>query len=208
MEIIHFKTGPVSVNTYIVYNQDTLKGFIIDPGGNFKRILKEITDKGINLQAQLLTHGHFDHCGACRQLQDYGVPVYIHKNDAAKLNSKGNLSEFFGAGFEKFSADRQLNGGDILDIAGFSIKVLHTPGHTSGSVCFIVNGCIFSGDTLFNMSVGRTDFPDGDSAALLCSVRDKLFALKGEYSLYPGHDEFSTLDYEKKYNPYVEYGKN
>lgn len=206
MQIIHFKTGPVSVNTYIIYNETTLKGFIIDPGGNFKRIIKEISDKGITLEAQLLTHGHFDHCGAGKQLQDMGIPVYIHKADADKLCTSGNLSDYFKVEFERFTTDKQLSDGDKLVIAGFNITVLHTPGHTSGCVCYILDNNIFTGDTLFNMSVGRTDFPDGSSGKLNDSIQNKLFKLEGDYNLYPGHDDFTTLDYERNYNPYIEYG--
>ena len=205
MKIFYFRTGPVSVNTYIVYNENTLDGFIIDPGGNYKRIIKEINDKGITLKAQLLTHGHFDHCGASAQLQQDGVPVYIHSFDAPKLSSEGNLSEMFNIEFNNFSADYLLNDGDMFTIADIEIKVLLTSGHTSGSVCFIIGNNIFSGDTLFNISIGRTDFPDGDSDALIKSIKEKLFTLKGDYSLYPGHDDCSTLEYEKNYNPMIEW---
>lgn len=206
MKMLHFKTGPISVNTYIVYNESTREGFIIDPGGGYKRIKKELTDNKITLTAQLLTHGHFDHCGACKALQDDGVPVYIHEKDADKLYSDGNLAKFLGTEFDIFKADRILKDGDTLNLAGYNVSVLHTPGHSAGSVCYVVESSIFSGDTLFNMSVGRTDFPDGNAKALVNSIKNKLFLLKGDYNLYPGHDEFSTLEYERQYNPYVEYG--
>jgi glyoxylase-like metal-dependent hydrolase (beta-lactamase superfamily II) len=207
MELLTFRTGPISVNTYIVYDEKTLQGFIIDPGGNYKRIKAEAAARGIELRAQLLTHGHFDHCGASKALQNDGVRVYIHQSDADKTESGGSLARFFGADFENFSADELLSGGETLQIAGFSVRVLHTPGHSSGSVCYLAENKLFSGDTLFHMSVGRTDFPDGDAKALSRSIREKLFKLAGDYELYPGHDEFSTLEYERLYNPYTEYGK-
>ena len=204
MKFITFKTGPVSVNTYIIYDEKTLNGFIIDPGGTYKRIVKEASDLGINLKAQLLTHGHFDHCGVSSQLQKDGVPVYVHKDDANKLNSDGNLAGYFGIHFEKFIADHILNDNDIINIAGFDIKVLHTPGHSTGSVCYVLGNNIFSGDTLFRLSIGRTDFPEGDYNKLQNSIKNKLFKLEGDYNVYPGHDISTTLSYEKSHNTMIE----
>ena len=207
MKIVSFKTGFVSANTYIVYDKNSLKGFIIDPGGGYKRIIKEAHDLGVTLQAQLLTHGHFDHCGASAQLQEDGIEVYIHSNDAPKVSGNGNLAHMFNLPFANFSADKIINDGDILNIAGFEIKVLHTPGHSSGSVCYICGQNIFSGDTLFNMSVGRSDFPDGNANTLNNSIKEKLFKLSGDYNVYPGHDQQTTLDYERNYNPMIEWDK-
>lgn len=198
MKFFNFKTGYVSANTYIVYNENTLKGFVIDPGGNYKRILKEANDRGITLEAQLLTHGHFDHCGASCKLQNGGVKVYIHYGDADKLHTDGNCAKIFGLPFENLTADYLLNDGDLLNIAGIEIKVMHTPGHTSGGVCYIIEDNLFSGDTLFYMSVGRTDFPDGSSAKLRQSLK-KLFELKGDYKVYPGHNGETTLESERKF---------
>lgn len=207
MKIISFRTGPISVNTYIVYKNDTKEGFIVDPGGNFKRIVKEVTDNNIKLCAQLLTHGHFDHCGASKQLQEIGVPVYIHQKDAEKTSGNGNLSKNLGMEFNNFTTDNVFKDGDTLKIGGFEIEVMHTPGHTKGSSSFLLRKerVIFTGDTLFNMSVGRTDLPEGNAVALNNSIRSKVFALQGDYDVYPGHDESTTLDYERNYNPYVEY---
>jgi hydroxyacylglutathione hydrolase len=205
MQVISFKTGPVSANTYIVYNPAVMEGVVIDPGGGYKRIKQEAAQAGIALKAQLLTHGHFDHCGASAMLQKDGIPAYIHEKDFDKPMGSGCLAESFGIPFDHFTPDCKVRDGEVLHIASLEIKVLHTPGHTSGSVCYIIEDAIFSGDTLFNMSVGRTDFPEGDFKALNKSIRDKLFALEGDYALYPGHDEFSTLSYERKYNPMVEW---
>lgn len=205
MGIEHFKTGPLSVNTFIVYNKDTGEGFIIDPGGNYKSIVSRAGKLGVRLLAQLFTHGHFDHCGAGSQLQKDGIDAYIHSADADKLKGRGSLSYLLGIEFDGFTADYMLSGGQVLDIAGFKIEVLHTPGHSAGSVCYVAGDIIFSGDTLFNMSVGRTDFPDGDAGALNKSITQKLFSLKGDYHLYPGHDELTTLEYQRLYNPYVEH---
>jgi glyoxylase-like metal-dependent hydrolase (beta-lactamase superfamily II) len=203
MRIISFRTGFISANTYIVYDENTLEGFIIDPGGNYKRIIKETEDNKIRLKAQLLTHGHFDHCGASAELQEYGVPVYIHCLDADKLTSEGNLAGFFGLPFENFRADKILKGGETLIIAGMQIKVLHTPGHSEGGVCYICGNKIFCGDTIFYMSVGRTDFGDGNAQTLNDSIINKLFKLEGDYELYPGHGQPTTLEFERKNNPMV-----
>lgn len=205
MKMISFKTGPISVNTYIVYNPETMEGVLIDPGGGYKRIKKEAEDAGITLKAQLLTHGHFDHCGASCKLQQDGIPAYIHEKDFDKPSGPGCLAGGMGAPFDYFTPDFKLKDGDTLNIAGMEIKVLHTPGHTSGSVCFIIEDAIFTGDTLFNMSIGRTDLPDGNYRALNESIKNKLFSIEGDYDIFPGHDEFSTLSYEKNYNPMVEW---
>lgn len=179
------------------------RGFVIDPGGNYKRIIKETADRGITLSAQLLTHGHFDHCGASAQLQKDGVKVYIHSLDADKLHSDGNGAAFFGVPFDTLTADYTFNDGEELYIEGIEVKVLHTPGHTSGSVCFIIDGKIFSGDTLFYMSIGRTDMFDGDGQKMKQSIK-KLFALEGDYEVFPGHSGKTTLEFERQNNIYAD----
>ena len=205
MQIYQMRTGLISVNTYIVYNENR-EGFLVDPGGNYKRIRMELSRLGVEPKAQLLTHGHFDHFGASVALQRDGIPVFIHRSDAEKLHSEGNLAAYMGAEVETLTADRLLGDGDVLQIAGFSVRVLHTPGHSSGSVCYLTEGVIFSGDTLFHLSVGRTDFPDGDSAALRNSLR-RLFGLEGDYRVLPGHEEETTLAFERKYNPLAEFSR-
>ena len=207
IKIKHFRTGPVSANTFIVYREGSDRGFVVDPGGNYKRICGEAAELGVKLTAQLLTHGHFDHCGASAALQRDGAAVYIHALDADKLSTNGNLASLLGSGFERLTADNLVRDGELINLAGIDIRVMHTPGHSSGSCCFILEQprIIFSGDTLFNMCVGRTDFPDGSARELSRSLNEKLFALDGDYTVYPGHDEFTTLDYERLYNPEIEY---
>jgi hydroxyacylglutathione hydrolase len=204
MRLFYFKTGYVSANTYIVYNENNMRGFVIDPGGNYKRIKKEAEDRGITLEAQLLTHGHFDHCGASHSLQQDGIKVYIHKDDAEKLHGGGNGADIFRLPFESFTADYILNDGDVINIADIEIKVMHTPGHTSGGVCYIIGDNIFTGDTLFYLSVGRTDLPDGDAARLQQSLK-KIFALEGDYNVYPGHNGETTLVFERKNNYFAQW---
>ncbi len=204
MQILCMRTGLITVNTYIVTN-DRKEGFIVDPGGNYKRIRMELDSRGIQLKAQLLTHGHFDHFGASAALQRDGIPVYIHRSDAEKLHSSGNLASYMNAEVEELTADVLVEDGQTLEIAGFEIRILHTPGHSSGSVCYLVGDVIFSGDTLFCLSVGRTDFPGGSPAALMNSIRYKLFTLEGDYRVLPGHEEETTLEYERRHNPLVEF---
>lgn len=207
MKILHYRTGPLSVNTYIVYDEESKKGFIVDPGGSFKRLTAETALHGITLQAVLLTHGHFDHAGAAKNFQDLGIKVYIHEKDAELLYTDKNLASSMGVQFEQLHADVLLKDAQILALADTAVKVLHTPGHSPGSVCLVAEDKIFSGDTLFHLSVGRTDFLGGDSNALKDSIQNKLFVLQSEYDVYPGHEGFTTLSYEKLYNPILEYGE-
>lgn len=203
--MIHFKTGPLSVNTYILVGEKN-KALIIDAGGNYKRIKKEEEEGGFQIEAAILTHGHFDHAGACAQLQKDGVRVYINELDADFLYTDKNLALTMGCPFETLRADYTFKDGDLLTLCGINLEVIHTPGHTVGSCCFKTGNILFAGDTLFNMSVGRTDFPTGNYAALINSIKNKLFLLQGDYKVYPGHENFTTLDFERKNNPYLEYG--
>ena len=205
LRITSMKTGPVGVNTYIVYDDVDKKGFLVDPGGNPDRILSKINELGVGIKDILLTHGHFDHCGACAKLKESGMIVYIHTLDADKLYTDKNMSKIAPwYKFETFEADEYLSDGQELQIGSISIKVLHTPGHTVGGVCFLVGKSIFSGDTLFNDSIGRTDLDENASFdTLITSIKTKLFTLSGDYDVYPGHESFTTLDDERKYNPFL-----
>ena len=203
MKLYHLITGLLRVNTYFVVN-DNGDAVVIDSGENYKKIKETEKTYGFKIKAVLLTHAHFDHSGSAKKLQDDGAKVYISKIDAPKLLNDGNLGYRFGRKFECLTADYTFEDGDTITVCGMDFKVMATPGHTDGSVCFIINDMIFSGDTLFNGCVGRTDFPSGNSADMISSVK-KLFALDGNYSVYPGHDEFTTLDYERKFNLMAEY---
>ena len=206
MELINFETGPIKVNTYIIH--DGKDAAIIDPGGNIKRILSELESKNLTLTKILLTHGHFDHIGAVEGLKKAtGAKVYIHEEDEKMLKSnKYNLSTFTSNGVELTEADVLLKGGEVIDCPSCKLTVIHTPGHTKGCVCYLGDGCIFTGDTLFCESVGRTDFPGGDYNELMQSIKEKLFSLEGDYVVYPGHEEFTTMDNERKNNPCLGFG--
>lgn len=200
MKITKVVTSPVSTNTYILtfFGGDAI---VIDPGGEKEKIEEILRKENSICRAILLTHAHFDHTGAVAALAEGGAKIYLHADDV-KLIREGNMAEMCGMTLTPFVPDVVLHGGEELDVAGQRVMVLHTPGHTAGSVCYIIGGALFSGDTLFYLSVGRTDFPSGDAKALAESLR-KLFSLRCDYPVYPGHDRMTNLFFEKENNPYV-----
>ncbi len=190
-------------NCYVVENELTKQAVIIDLGADADKIYNSIIKDGYEVVAVLLTHGHFDHAGGCADIQKKGVSVYVHKNDADKLTGNGNCSEYFGLPFKKFTADYTFEEGS-LTLGGIDFEVIHTPGHTSGSVCFLTGEAMFSGDTLFLDGYGRPDLPTGSFCAMMGTLKRKLFKLEKNYVVYTGHGETTTLDYEKKHNPCLE----
>jgi len=203
MKLYHLQSGPLNVNSYFLVN-DFNQAVVIDSGENYKKIKQVSEQYGFIINAVLLTHAHFDHSGNAKKLQDDGAKIYISKIDAKKLLNDDNLSIDFGRKFDYLTADYTFEDGDVLNICDIEIKVIATPGHTDGSVCFMVDNALFTGDTLFFGSVGRTDFKSGDREQMIKSIK-KLFSLDGDYSVYPGHDDFTTLERERKYNIFAEY---
>ena len=204
MKLLRLVTGLLRVNTYFLVDEATNKAVVIDCGERYKQVKEAEKSLGVKIEAVLLTHAHFDHSGCAKKLQDDGAKIYVSKKDAPKLMNEQNLSSDFGRTFEYLTADYTFDDGDEIDILGIKFKVMMTPGHTDGSATFLVGDALFTGDTLFLGSVGRTDFVTGDRDDLIKSVK-KLFALEGDYSVYPGHDDFTTLDYERKFNIMAEY---
>ena len=186
--------GPVGVNCYIVENTQTKECFIVDPGAEADRILACIRDR--RPVAVLLTHGHFDHIGAVDALcRHYAIPAYIHEADAPKLaDAHANVSALFGMPLTQSTVPVTLADGEVMSLAGMDIKVLHTPGHTAGGVCYLLpeGEGILTGDTLFAHGYGRTDFPDGDFGVLYQSLR-MLMKLSPRMITYPGHDAFGVV---------------
>lgn len=203
MKLYHVITGLLRVNTYFLVN-DKMQAVVIDCGENYKRVKSTEQELGVKIEAVLLTHAHFDHASSAKKLQDDGAKIYISKLDADKLTAEGSLSANFGRKFEQFTPDFTFSDGQTLNVLGINIDVIATPGHTDGSVTFKVDNALFTGDTLFYDSVGRTDFPTGSREDMIRSVK-RLFALSGDYQVYPGHDEFTTLERERKYNVMAEY---
>lgn len=198
MKVESFITSPIGTNTYLV--SENGRGILIDVGSDGEDLYLYALKEGITLEAVLLTHGHFDHANGCAELQQKGIKIYIHEADAEKLYTYKGMAAFAGVKLNAFKADEFVEDGETLSLIGKKINVLHTPGHSKGSVCYVIDDSVFCGDTLFCGSYGRYDFYDGDLNELKNSAK-KIFSLNGDYKLYPGHGEFSTLDEERKTNP-------
>ena len=201
MILYHLSSGPLRVNTYFLVNEKTREAVAIDGGENYKLIKRTEEENGFKIKHLLLTHAHFDHAGNAALLQADGAKVYISALDGEKLAGGGTLAENFGRKFQPLKADVLLFGGEKLSLSGIEIEVIATAGHTDGSLTFKTGDMLFTGDTLFLESVGRTDFPTGDRAALIKSVK-KLFALDGDYRVFPGHEDFTTLSHEREFNTF------
>jgi len=204
LKVYSMVTGPLGTNTYIFHDEKATDCVIVDPA-SFERVDSFLKDAGLKPTHVILTHGHFDHILGVAALQKkYGARVCIHEADAEALHSdKFSLAAFVGASVEKCNADTILHDDDILDIGGTRVRVMHTPGHSPGSVCYILENdrVIFSGDTLFHLSVGRTDLYKSSQQDLEYSILYKLYRLQGDYEVLPGHEEPTRLDYERRNNP-------
>lgn len=208
MKILNFVLGMVGTNCYLVVNEEEKQCILIDPAVYSGEIAEQIRREGLDLRAILLTHGHFDHImgidGFRKEFPE--IPVYAHREEEALLKDASmNASLEFGRQYT-FSGAAYAEDGDVLDLAGMQFRVIHTPGHTIGGCCYYLpeEKVLFSGDTLFRESIGRTDFPTGNSSQLMRSVREKLFTLPEDTVVYPGHMEATTIGDEQKYNPYFE----
>lgn len=196
--------GLVQSNVYIVSQGG--EGVIIDCGCPPKKILDVVNNRDIKINNVILTHGHFDHIyyiDSLREMSD--VKVHIHEKDAECLSdpNMNGLAHFPVQGSFTFNpADNLLKDGDEIHCSGLSFKVIHTPGHTKGGICVLVQDALFSGDTLFKSSVGRTDFPGGSMSEITKSIKEKLFTLPDDTTVYPGHGITTTIGYEKKHNPF------
>ena len=198
--------GMVATNCYLLCNTDTKECVLIDPADNAGKISEMIEQSGCTLKGILLTHGHFDHIMAADEVRDkYNVKVYASAEEKNTLSTPHiNLGEAYGMNLS-VKADIWHNDGDVLNLAGFDIKAIHTPGHTKGSCCYYLKdeGVLFSGDTVFYGSVGRTDFPGGSTAEIVRSLHKLVDSLPEETEVFPGHDASTTIGYEKRYNPFV-----
>lgn len=206
MEILTVKVGLLGTNCYIVYDNKTRESIVIDPGADPDKILNEINTRSLKVKYIVLTHGHFDHIAGVRQLKDAlgDVRTAIHKDDVHYLyDDYMNLSYMAGLEMDNIECDILLNDGDKLEAGNILFEIIHTPGHTKGGICLLTDGAIFTGDTMFDRSIGRTDFPGGDLPQLVNSIKTKLFTLEGDYIVYPGHEGRTTLEREKRLNPYV-----
>jgi hydroxyacylglutathione hydrolase len=197
--------GALETNCYLVYCQETLECAVIDPGAEPEKIFRAIGHKGLKPTALINTHGHVDHVGANRDIKDkFDIPLYIHAADSPMLESvlQTELSFFLGAKASP-PPDKFLEEGQEFKIGTVTLSVFHTPGHSPGSVSFMGDGILFSGDTLFFGGVGRTDLPGGSWAELERSIREKIFTLPDDTLVLTGHGPTTTVGQEKKFNPFI-----
>lgn len=199
--------GPLEVNCYIIWDKNTKEAFIIDPGGDAGEIMDFIKTEGLKPKYIINTHGHFDHVGGNAELRSaYDVKVAIHRNDEPMLELAHEQAIMFGVKTpEQPKPDILLEGGETLKAGGLEIKVIGTPGHSKGGVCLYVEdeGVLFTGDTLFAGSIGRTDFQGGSYDELMSSVKTKILPLGDSVKVFPGHGPESTIGEEKRSNPFL-----
>lgn len=198
---------PFQQNCTLIWDDETKQGVVVDPGGDAERIQEAIQQAGFTVRRILLTHGHLDHAGAATELAEaLGVPIEgPHRADAFLLDGLPAQGAKYGMDCKPVTPDRWLEEGDTVEIAGQDFAVLHCPGHTPGHVVFVNAGLGFAlvGDVLFQGSVGRTDFPYGDTQALISSIREKLFPLGDDIRFVCGHGPGSTFGAERRTNPYA-----
>jgi len=196
--------GPLMTNCYIVGSETTKEGMIIDPADEAAEILKGVKVLGLKIKYIVLTHSHPDHFGALTELKKAtGADVLVHTEDAEILEMPPIA--FLGATFSQTPpADRQLEDGDTIELSDLRFKVIHTPGHTPGSICLLSDGILFSGDTLFNYGIGRYDLPGGNYEKLMDSLHNKVLTLPDKTVVYSGHGPETTIGDEKRANPFLE----
>src|SRR5215210_7319793 len=207
MDVSMFTVGPVAENCFIARRDDSDRAVIIDPGEEAERLLAAIDELGVTIEAVLLTHCHFDHVGAVAPVaRATGAPVYVSEIERPVLADIMSYVPFAGIGpYESYEADHTLRGGERLAIAGLEIDVLFTPGHSPGHVTYSIPSerAMFSGDVLFQGSVGRTDLPGGDAATLMRTLAGLLDALPDDTTVFPGHMGITTIGRERASNPFL-----
>ena len=206
MNVETFTDFTFGTNSYLVWEEGTDKAVLVDAGLNTELILDFIRKKGLSLEAVLLTHGHPDHLvGAADVAEATGADVYLNSIEAKVVEMMPEMILAMLGIDELKTPDefKPLEDGQVLELAGLTIKVLHTPGHSPGSVSFLVDDALFDGDLVFRGSIGRTDFPGGDFGTLIRSVKEKVFVLPTETKVYPGHMGMTTVGWEKRTNPFL-----
>ncbi len=199
--------GPLGVNCFILGCEETMEGVVVDPGADAGRILDRVRALGLTVRTVINTHGHFDHVGGNKEvLEATGARLMIHRDDTYFLSRAAEVAANYGLTTENSPPpDELLDDGMTVTFGKCSMQVLHTPGHTPGGCCLLLEGegKVITGDTLFAESVGRTDFPGSSHEALISSIHSKLLPLPDETQVYPGHGESSTIGRERRYNPYL-----
>lgn len=201
-------TGPLSVNTYILKDEESKEAIIIDVGGSFTKIKQILDEQGYKIKCILNTHGHFDHVLGDIEIQKLypKIPIYMHKDDYSHIENMLIEMSAFGYSMdgEKISINEFIDEKSQINLGENKIEIFHVPGHSKGSLAYYVDNKLFSGDALFYRSIGRTDFYDGDYNTLINSIKTKILSLPNETVVYPGHGPKTTVQYEKKYNEFLQ----
>lgn len=199
--------GALESNCYIIFDSETLEGLIVDPGAEAAEIVAEVQNSKLSIKYIINTHGHYDHIGANQELKMvFGAEILVHEADGHLLeNPMMNLS-FLKPAISNIqhTPDRLLQEGDVISVGAISLEVIHTPGHTKGSICLLGDRFILTGDTLFQGSIGRTDLPGGSYDAIIASVNGKLKSLPENLTVYPGHGPSTTIKEERLNNPFMQ----
>lgn len=199
MKFKRIPAGVYAANCYVIVDEETKESVVLDPGGDADDIIKGIEEMGANVKFILLTHGHADHTGAVDELSEkYGAKVGISERDAQMMKN-----DAFMYGSLKKQPDMLLHQGEIIKTGNISMEVIETPGHTPGGVCFKIGNDLFTGDTLFAGSIGRTDFAGGDFETLISSIKMKVMCLNEDTVVHPGHGPSTTIRNEKVHNPFL-----
>jgi len=205
LKVVRIPAGIYAANCYLVYSEKDNEGIVIDPGGDVDDIIAKIEELGLKIKYIILTHGHGDHIAGVGEIKEYtNAPVLIHKDDEHLLrDGDNNLSSMMAMGRVELSADMIVEDGDEIFFGDLKAKIIHTPGHTPGGISIKIEDSIFTGDTLFAGSIGRTDFPGGSFEKIIDSIKNKIIIYPDDTKIYPGHGPSSTIKAEKATNPFL-----